>query len=223
METVPINILIIASEVTKGMKSIGSKSLLKLKNSTLVIEHQIKELKRHYKNSTITISTGFESEKMIKALSAYDVKFIYNEEYQTTNQAKSLIDYIQNSIPEQLLIINSGILFKNIFTRNTYRPGVFILDKPKADFNIGCNIDTDAFYLFYDLPHRWSECMLLSKKELLSLRDLSKQKNLEQLYLFEIMNLLSDKGSLFEKHIISKTGIMKISHVKDLTRARSFV
>ena len=90
--TEPIKALIIASEVTKGMKSVGSKSLLKIKNSMLVIEYQIKELKKYYKDIDITIATGFESEKMIKLLNSYDVKFLYNSDYQTTNQAKSIID-----------------------------------------------------------------------------------------------------------------------------------
>ena len=57
--TEPIHALIIASEVTKGMKSIGSKSLLKIKNSVLVIEHQIIELQKQHKHIDITVATGF--------------------------------------------------------------------------------------------------------------------------------------------------------------------
>jgi bifunctional N-acetylglucosamine-1-phosphate-uridyltransferase/glucosamine-1-phosphate-acetyltransferase GlmU-like protein len=218
-----INALIIASEVTKGMKSMGSKSLLKLKNSILVIEHQIIELRKHYKNIDITISTGFEAEKMTKALSSYRVRFLYNEDYKNTNQGKSVVDYVNYHSLDNLLLINSGILFKSNFGIITNESCVFMLDKPKPDFTIGCNNNSDAFYLFYDLPDRWSECIFLHHQDLLTIKNISKDKNLSQLYLFEIINTLSEMGSIFKKIRLSKSSIMKISNVKDLTRARSFV
>ena len=218
-----LNALIIAAEVTKGMKSMGSKSLLKLKNSILVIEYQINELRKHYKNIDITIATGFESEKMIKALSCYGVKFLHNDKYTTTNQGKSIIDYIDTTTTSKLLIITSGILFKNGFGEMTNDSCVFILDKPKPDFTIGCHNDSDIFYLFYDLPDKWSECVLLNSQTLLILRELVKVQDLNQMYLFEIMNTLSEHGSVFKKVKIPKSRIMKISNIKDLTKARSFV
>jgi CTP:phosphocholine cytidylyltransferase-like protein len=219
----PIHALIIASEVTKGMKSIGSKSLLRIKNSVLVIEHQIQELKKQHKNIDITVATGFESEKMLKILDEHNVKFLHNPKYQTTNQTKSIIDYIGSHIPNKLLIISSGILFKNRFSMSGHDSCMFMLDKPKADFTIGCDMKDDSIYLFYDLPQKWSECSMLNSKDLNVLKKISKDKNLDQLYLFEVMNLLSDNGSKINKINISKQQIMKITNIKDLSKARSFV
>lgn len=218
-----LDALIIAAEVTRGMKSLGSKSLLKLKNSILVIEYQINELKKHYKDIDITIATGFESDKMIKALSRYGVKFLYNDKYKTTNQGKSIIDYIETKDINSLLVISSGVLFKNSFGEMPDDSCVFILDKPKPDFTIGCHNNSDIFYLFYDLPDKWSECVFLNNQSLLILRDLIKTQDLNQMYLFEIMNTLSENGSIFKKVQIPKNKIMKISNIKDLTKARSFV
>ena len=219
----PIHALIIASEVTKGMKSIGSKSLLRIKNSVLVIEHQIQELKRQHKNIDITVATGFESEKMLKILDEYNVKFLHNQKYQTTNQTKSIIDYINTHIPNKLLVISSGILFKSRFLTSGQDSCIFMLDKPKSDFTVGCNMKDDSVYLFYDLPQRWSECAMLNYQDLNTLKKIAKDKNLDQLYLFEIMNLLSDVGSKINKINISKQQIMKIANIKDLSKARSFV
>lgn len=219
-----ISALIIASEVTKGMKSIGSKSLLKIKNSILVIEHQIKELKKQYKNIDITVATGFESDKMLKALNNYNnINFLYNNKYQVTNQAKSIIDYIDNKLPTKLLIISSGILFKGHFLVTGKNSRIFMLDKPRSDFTIGCNMENGASYLFYDLPHRWSECAMINRDDLSMLKKISQNKNLEQLYLFEIINLLSDSGSIINKVDMPKQQIMKIANIKDLSKARSFV
>lgn len=219
----PLNALIIATEVTKGMKSMGSKSLLKLKNSIFVIEYQINELRKHYKDIDITIATGFESEKMVKVLSCYGVKFLYNDQYTITNQGKSIIDYLIKETPSSLLIISSGILFKYSLGKIEEDSAIFILDRPKADFTIGCNNNSDLLYLFYDLPDKWSECVFLNRTDLDVLKRLVQIRDINQMYLFEIMNLLSESGSLFKKIKIPKSKIMKISNVKDLPRARSFV
>jgi hypothetical protein len=64
---------------------------------------------------------------------------------------------------------------------------------------------------------------MLNSKDLNLLKKISKDKNLDQLYLFEIMNLLSDNGSNINKINISKQQVMKITNIKDLSKARSFV
>jgi CTP:phosphocholine cytidylyltransferase-like protein len=110
----PIEALIIATEVTKGMKSIGSKSLLKIKHSLVVIEHQIIKLQKTYKNIKITIATGFEADKMKKLLENYNINFLHNPRFESTNQAKSILDFIALNIPERLFILNNGVLFKEI-------------------------------------------------------------------------------------------------------------
>lgn len=217
------HVLIIATEVTKGMKSIGSKSLLKLKNSFLVIEHQIKELQNYYPDTSITVATGFEADKMSKALVDYKVNFLYNDTYQITNQAKSIVDFINIYNPDKLLIISSGILFKQRFCLTSKDSSIFLLDKPKADFTIGCGDLAEYVYLFYDLPNKWTECALINKQDIETIKNVSTTKNLDQMYLFEIINLLIDSGSAIKKISIPKKYIMKISNIKDLSKARSFV
>lgn len=221
-----IEVLIIAAEVTKGMKSIGSKSLLKIKNSLMVIEYQIEELRKAYKNINITVAVGFEADRMIKVLEKESVSFLYNSEYETTNQAKSVIDFLNKKIPNNLLLISSGILFKNFPLMQKSNSGfseIFVLDKPKADFTIGCHHDTSLSYLFYDLPQKWCECVMLNNKDTVLLKKITENTNIDQLYLFEIINLLSDNGCKFQKTSILKNNIMKISNSKDLARARSFI
>lgn len=221
----PIDALIIAAEVTKGMKSIGSKSLLKIKNSLMVIEYQISELRKIHKNINITIATGFEADRMSKLLEDKNVNFLHNPEYETTNQAKSVLDFIAKGIPKKLLIINSGVLFKGLLIgRDAEKKSeIFVLDKPKPDFTIGCHSDVELSYLFYDLPQKWCECVILKYEDLVMLKKITENMNIDQLYIFEIINLLSDHGCKFEKTSILKNNIMKISNSKDITRARSFV
>ena len=111
--------LIIASEVTKGMKSIGSKSLLRLKNSTLLIEYQIKELQKQHPGINIAISTGFESDKMVKALSNYDVenltgkKLKENKTITIKNTISSSFTHYSASYQPQVFISQIGIYDEN--------------------------------------------------------------------------------------------------------------
>lgn len=220
-----IEALIIAAEVTKGMKSTGSKSLLKIKQSLVVIEYQINELRKLYKNIKITIATGFESEKMKKLLEKNNVNFLYNSEYESTNQAKSILDFISIAIPERLFIINGGVLFKEIQNSKniTNKSQIFVLDKPKPDFTIGCQDETGLSYLFYDLPQKWCEFVILRYDDMLLLKKITENINTNQLYTFEILNILSDNGCKFEKTIVEKKSVMKILNIRDIQRARSFV
>ena len=54
-----LNAIIIIPEITKGMKSIGSKSLLKIKNVS-VLEYQIKQIKAINRNIHIVINIRYE-------------------------------------------------------------------------------------------------------------------------------------------------------------------
>jgi len=224
-----LNALIVAPEITKGMKSIGSKALLKLKSSTTIIEYQIQELKKIDKKVNITIVTGFESEKIKKILQKQNkLNILYNDNYLNTNQAKCVDIFLKNYDVENLLIISNGVLFKNsVFNISDIdRSKIFLIDKPKTNFNIGCcdtgsneNID----YLFYDLPILWSECVFLNNIAIKKIREIFKSNTIDQLYIFELINILIHNNLDIQKVYIPKKHIMKINTIKDLSRAKTFI
>lgn len=222
-----IDSLILVPEITKGMKSIGSKSLLKIKNIP-ILEYQINEILCIHKDIRLNIATGFDHDKISKCIGdKYDnVKFIYNELYSATNQTKAITLYLQNYECDNLLIINSGILFKNKSISLSTLSGnskIYLLNKPRANFNIGCSDGNFAEYLFYDLPNIWSECVYLNKEAILALRKIIETKYTDQFYLFEIINTLISQNICFENIIIDKKNIFKINHAKDLMKARQFI
>lgn len=221
----PINAIIIASEITKGMKSVGPKSLLRLKKTLSIIEYQILELKKYYPGIRITVSVGFESEKMIRVLDKYRVDVLYNEDFNSSNQAKSVIDYINKYEANNLLVIHSGILFKHkLGSLNVNSPScLYMLDKNKTNFNIGCNGLSEMSYLFFDLPEKWSECVFFNKQAIANIVTIAKNKEIKQLYTFELINMLIESGLYFTRNTISKNHIMKVSNIKDLPRAKVFI
>jgi len=223
-----ISAIIIIPEITKGMKSIGSKSLLKIKDST-IIEHQINQIKAIHPDINITILTGFDNEKILKCLEHKysDISILYNENYANTNQAQSIALYIQEHKDiDGLLMIGSGILIKKLTINMSILQNnnkLFILDKAKSNFNIGCDRTADTEYLFYDLPLPWSECAYFNRATLNTLGELFVKNNLSQMYIFELINELIHSHIVFDREYIKTKNILKISSTKDISKAKNFI
>jgi hypothetical protein len=180
------------------------------------------------KNIKLNIATGFDHDKISKHISTKynNINLVYNDSYETTNQAKALTLFLENNVCENLLIISSGVLLKNKNISLSTLSGtskIYLLNKPRTNFNIGCSLGTSAEYLFYDLPNIWSECVYLNKEAILALRDIIKMQNTDQFYLFEMINALILQNIIFENVTIDKKNIFKINHTKDLTKARQFI
>lgn len=223
-----INAVILIPEITKGMKSIGSKSLLKIKHDKYIIEYQIEQLLNIHKHINITVATGFDHDKIIKIIDRYNnINTLYNPNYENTNFGRSLELYMdKNPNIKNLLIIGSGILFKkNSLLANhlKHESKIFILDKPKHNFDIGCGPGTDLEYLFYDLPNMWTECVYLNESAIEKLKTIIKSKPIEQMYIFEIVNDLVSHNINFDKEFVSKSNFLKITSIKDLGKAKVFI
>lgn len=223
-----IDTLIIISEITKGMKSVGSKALLQIDDLS-IIEHQINHIRSIHKNIKINIVTGFDHDRINKLLSKKykHINILYNDRYQETNQAGSLLLFLeQHTEIEKLLIINSGILLKNSSIAYDTLSGnskIYLLDKPKNNFNIGCDTKGPLEYLFYDLPALWSECIFLNNESIVSLKNIINTTSINQMYLFEIVNKLILQNIVFDKIYIKKNNILKINGIKDLPKIRNFI
>ena len=122
-----------------------------------------------------------------------------------------------------MLVISNGVLFKNFPFFDTDRSKIFLIDKPKANFTIGCSESEKIEYLFYDLPTQWSECVFLNQEATSTLKDMFDKHLYDQMYLFELLNTLISHNIHFDKNILSKKNIMKINGTKDISRAKIFI
>lgn len=223
-----INALIIIPEITKGMKSIGSKSLLTIKKNKCVLDYQIDAIKNIDKNIKITIATGFESDKIIELLKSYkDIDYIYDANYINTNQAQSLKMYLeQHKDIDNLLLVSSGVIFKpSCITKTMLKEysKLFVLNKHKENFTLGCSTHSNIEYIFYDLPDLWSECVYLDNKALDYLKKFILPGNVQQMYIFELINELLNNKIIIHKQFINKKNIIKITNQKDLNKAKTFL
>jgi len=220
-----LDILILVPEITKGMKSLGSKALLKIKNSTMVLEYQIEQLRKIEKRHKIFIGIGFEADKIRKLfVKNSNIEFIQNSEYAESNQGKIISNFINNYSSDKLLVISNGIIFKNNPFVCDDQSKIFLLDKPKNHFSIGCHMHNPMEYLFYDLPIPWTECVFFNRLALDNIKDISNISKIDQMYLFELINNLIIKYQTnFIPEIIKKKDIMKINNNKDIQKAKLFI
>lgn len=225
-----IEAIILVPEITKGMKSIGSKSLLKIRKSKHIIDYQIEQISSISKKIKVNIATGFDNEKIKKILQDKypNINVIYNDKYEVTNYGRSLEILIKNFSPQTngLFIVCSGVLFKkNTIHHTTFKNNskIFLLNKPKANFNIGCATNANPSYLFYDLPETWSECIYLNKNSIEILQECANNEKISQMYIFEIINMLIAQDVLFEKKYLSKGNFFKVNSIKDINRAKIFI
>ncbi len=222
-----INAIILVPEITKGMKSIGSKALINIDQRQSIIEYQIEYLQKNYPDISITIATGFDADKIQKKTKKYDnVRIIHNHKYDKTNHGMSLFMYLQQiKISDNLLIISNGILLKEKLNLSKKESIIYTLNKKNNDYNIGLNIteENKPTYLFYDFPMPWSECVFLNKEALDKLYSIQNKETIEQMFLFEIVNYLLDSNCMFKTEKIANKNICKITTIKNTKKAKSFL
>jgi hypothetical protein len=218
------NAILLVSDITKGMKSIGSKALLNLSKNITVIDYQIQYLKKHYYPINIYICTGFEHDKIVKKTSKYkNIFYVYNKNYETSNQADSLIQCFKTYNLDNAIIIANGIVLLDKIPINARESSLVITNKQcKTEFDIGTTDLLASKYLFYDLPNKWLEYAFLDKQSINTILSISESKECNKLFLFELINLLMDNGIDINPILINKNLPIKINNIKDLSIAKKY-
>lgn len=219
------NAIILIQEITKGMKSIGSKALLELYKNTSILEYQIQYLKKFYYPINIYICTGFEHEKIVNTTQKYkNVYYSFNEKYETDNQVGSLIKCLK-----EYDTINNAIVFSNGFIPidkikiNKNESSIQVTDQPsKIPFQIGSTDHNHLSYLFYGLPYKWTEFIYLNTESINQTIELTEKKNYCKMFLFELINILLDHGIEIKIEHTQKNIPIKINNIKDLGIVRKY-
>jgi hypothetical protein len=218
------SIVLLLPEITKGMKSVGSKALLNINKKLTVLDHQILYIKKYYKNTPIKIITGFDNDRIIKSINKYsNIDIFYHQDYQNYNQSEFILRYIKKHKPNNFLLINNGVLLKEKLNININRPSLFFLPKKKEGFNLGSNLQSNAKYLFYNLEYQWTECAFFDQKTINVVDKISKGKKIQNLFLFELINLLLERNLNIDFTPISNSkNILKINISADIQRTKNF-
>lgn len=221
------NAIILISDITKGMKSIGSKSLLQLSNNLSILEYQIQYLKKFYYPINIYLSTGFDHEKIVKITSKYkNIYYSYNNNYENENQVGSLIKCISEfSIVDNALILTNGYIPFQKIVINENECSIEVTTKnTKIPFEIGANFKDNPTYLFYGLPYRWTEHLHLNANSIQYIMDTlsTSHKHCHKMFLFELINLLIEHGIVLKSRNIISDLPIKVNNTKDINIAKKY-
>lgn len=230
----PISVLLMAQEATKGLKSFGPKVLLNITNNKKVIDYHINNFINLQKGARIITSVGFDSEKIVKYLSTIkqNKKQINNtlfcEDYNNKNDGYVLSQFL-NKYPDTtgLLIIPAGVLFKSnaIAKKNVSKKStIFLLNKYAENFETGCSIQNEEIkYVFFDLDHCWTECVYFNQESIAELKRIIANKNIDNKFIFEIINILLEKNIKFEYETISYKKFIKVNNNKQTKKAKLYL
>lgn len=218
------NAILLVSDITKGMKSIGSKALLNLSKNITIIDHQIQYLKKNYYPINIYLCTGFEHEKIVKKTHKYkNIFYVYNEDYETDNQSQCLIKCLQQHDIDSAIVITNGIVLLDKIPIHSDESSLVLTNKKcKTNFDIGTTDLLENKYLFYDLPNKWLEYAFLNKKSIDKILDINNTIGCNKLFLFELINLLMDSGIRMDPILLNKNLPIKINNMKDLSTAKKY-
>lgn len=195
------NIVLFSYEITKGMKSKGSKGLsLLTKNKTqdFLINHQINLLKTlcPFNRNHFSIILGFDKDKIKKKIDLQNIEIIDNDRYEKLGQAYALELAMKNvnkdyntivATSSMALDLNSDTI-KNIDSLN--HSSIITTTKQNNLLNVGVTVGANntVEYMFFDLqPMLWTELFVIHKNNYSLFTELC--SNNQQKSLFEIINM----------------------------------
>jgi hypothetical protein len=219
-----IDSCIFSYEITKGMKSFGPKGLLKSKKSRELINCQIQTLSSIVNKTYVVV--GFGSEKLTKKISLNpSVSIIKNDNFKTSNEGYALRLLLSNiGQSDGILIISNGLLI-DLSKVNLDKSKIFFTHKNiKQDFNLGCVFETSSSQLeniFYNINDDvWCECIFLSSREIEIIKQYIKTIDIQNMFLFEIINNSIKHGAQYFGEFISPNKIVKIQSIKDSNKIK---
>lgn len=222
---IDLKIIIPSAGLGRRMKSYGCKSLLTIKNKTL-IDFQLNILSKTINSYEVILITGFDSDRLISATPENIIK-IENEKYYETNVSRSInIGLRATKNSQHVLIIYGDLLFNEDAIRNIdFTKSCIVLSKYMNDNEVGCNINhmNNLEYMMFDLPNKWGQIVYLTGRELSIYKKIILNKQNDKKFGFEIINNVINSGGKFKCIADKDIKIMDIDTSKDLKKAQEFI
>lgn len=218
----PISIIIPAAGMGYRMKSYGPKALIKLNKRYTIIERQIRILKKNYPESEIFVVVGFESEKIIAALSRYSVKFIFNPIHEETNVLYSIGLAIMAASCDEVLIVYGDLIFNHSAVKGLRGNSKIIIDAngfmKKEEVGVVVSSDGCVTNMSFGIDSKWSQIAYLKDKELEIFKDVSTKNECKNWFGYEGINYVIDNGGRIESLSQKLMKIFEVDGVKDLEK-----
>ena len=215
-----VGFAILSAGIGARIKTYEPRSLLKIKNKTL-IDHQVDAIKSKFKDKEIIGVFGPHIARVAKNVRG-KIRIVENQKYETTNNSESLRLALNNSIKNSLMFFHGDMLINETFFNSLNFNKSFVVYEDRGmmdEKEIGLTImKNKATILSYGLEKKWCQAAFFKGKELKILRNIfSTFSNQDKKMLtFEIINRIIDSGGSFQAQRLEKSKIIEIDCIRDI-------
>lgn len=210
-----LSIIIPTAGIGHRMKVSGAHALLEFNNEPL-LRMQIKNIKKVYPHADIIVVVGYEAHKIMNGVP--EVRFVENENYESTNVLRSIGMGIRAAITERILIVYGDIYFDPTILNQSDNESWVIGDTKMKNTSIGMVINNQyAVNFAYDLETKWGKIVHLQGNELKIFKKIACDPNNKKLLGYEALNTIINKGGNLKCKLLKPTEkIHEIDSYKDL-------
>ncbi len=224
--TPPYEIIIPTAGSGNRMKCHGPKSLIRVGKET-ILTRQLKMIQKYMVyNPQVILIAGFEFDKIMK-YTPRDVISIENNDYENTNVVRSIGMGLRATQTECIIILYGDLVFNQYaLSFPIINESVIVVDthNTMSSNEVGCIVyDGYVKNLWYDLPDKWAQIVLLTGQELELAKNLCWDYNNYNSFGFEMLNKIIEKGGKFKAFRPHKMKINDIDSLKDITNMKTIV
>lgn len=225
-----LTVILVAASPVERMRGRGPVSLFDVGKGVCLLEKQLDIVSKTFPKSDIIVCVGFEAQKVINKINNRwtNVRFIINENYETTNIMHSIgLSYI-NTMPSDILVIHGDLLFNVCAMNSIVTPSSSILIDTgglirKEEIGISLNTKGNVSTISYGLEKKWGQMVYLTSTELTLFKKLmSNFKQHSNKFLHECLNIIINKGGTFVGVEPNKLRIIDIDNQDDLEKAQKY-
>lgn len=214
-----LTVVILTAGCGSRIKSYEPRSLLKIKNNTTLLEHQIQTINNALDNPEIIVVVGHYANKIIKKIQG--VRIVENQLYNSTNSSESLRLAFNNTNNENLLFIHGDLFFDEKIFDVDFSESFVIIDNKShmRSEEVGCTlINNKLSIMSYGLPTKWVQIGYVQGREYNMLNGLFQKYETphKKQLLFELINTTINCGGVFKCHESKAKKIVEIDRIKDL-------
>jgi len=211
--------IIIADSPNARMRSYGPTSLLSI-NNTKLIDIQIKEIAKYFKNYEIILCTGFESDKITKYIKTkykgLNIRTVENQYYEHTNSCETLRLALNNINNDNIFILDGNLIFDGKIFLNKINKSYILFETNNHTLEVGININEDGYteHVGFGASNYWSEILCMNEQSVINAfsKHLS-SGSFKKKFIFEALNsLINNKVNIAA--LKNKKSVYKIQGVK---------
>lgn len=215
-----IDVVILAAGAGRRMKSFGPKSLLPVKNTTL-INYQIQTIKSAIPMANIVAVLGYEIDKIYKQLPSF-VRVVENDKYETTTSTRSAFIGVRACAKENILVINGDICFNDRLFEICINESSILVDRCGMISSNKLGVVTSSNYLScfnFGADIKWGQAFNLYAKDICMFEKICVETK-QEVIISEILESMTSRNIQIKAIEPKNISLIEIDSYKDLERIK---